>query len=149
MSGHPETIILDRDGVINHDSDAYIKSPEEWEPIPGSLAAIARLCGADYRVAVVSNQSGIGRGLLDQEILERIHEKMTASIEAAGGRLSGIYFCPHTPEDNCECRKPRTGLLRQVKGDLGLATLEGVPWLGINLRISIWLLPSVHAACSY
>ena len=133
MTGHPETIVLDRDGVINHDSDAYIKSPEEWEPIPGSVEAIARLCAANYRIAVVSNQSGIGRGLLDNETLERIHEKMTVAIEAAGGRLSGIYFCPHTPDDDCDCRKPRTGLLRQLKADLGLATLEGVPVVGDKL----------------
>jgi len=139
MFGHPETIILDRDGVINHDSDAYIKTPEEWEPIAGSLAAIARLCGAGYRVAVVSNQSGIGRGLLDHEMLERIHSKMTASVEAAGGRLSGIYFCPHRPDDDCDCRKPRTGLLRQLKGDFGLRTLEGVPVVGdklVDLRLA-------------
>lgn len=133
MSGHPNIVILDRDGVINYDSDAYIKTPEEWQPIPGSLEAIARLCRAGYRIAVVSNQSGIGRGLLDQETLERIHAKMIAAIEAAGGHLSGIYFCPHTPEDDCECRKPRTALLRQLAADLGLTTLRGVPLIGDKL----------------
>ena len=133
MSGHPNIVILDRDGVINFDSDAYIKTPEEWQPIPGSLEAIARLCAANYRVAVVSNQSGIGRGLLDPQTLELIHTKMTAAIEAAGGQLAGIYFCPHTPDDDCECRKPRTGLLRQLKTDLGLDSFKGVAVIGDKL----------------
>ncbi len=133
MSGHPNIVILDRDGVINFDSDAYIKTPEEWQPIPGSLDAIGRLCAAGYRVAVVSNQSGIGRGLLDREVLDRIHEKMIAGVEAAGGHLSGIYFCPHTPDEDCECRKPRTALLRRLKTDLDLATLKGVPVIGDKL----------------
>lgn len=133
MSGQPKTVILDRDGVINYDSDAYIKTPEEWEPIPGSLEAIARLCAAGYRVAVVSNQSGIGRGLLDAATLERIHDKMLACVQAAGGQLSGIYFCPHTPDEGCACRKPRTGLLRELKSDLGLDTLAGVPVVGDKL----------------
>ena len=133
MSGHSNIVILDRDGVINYDSDAYIKTPEEWQPIPGSLEAIGRLCAAGYRIGVVSNQSGVGRGLLDLETLEQIHAKMTAAVEAAGGQLSGIYFCPHTPEENCECRKPRTALLRQLKADLGLSTLKGVPVIGDKL----------------
>lgn len=133
MSGHPNIVILDRDGVINFDSDAYIKTPEEWQPIPGSLEAIARLCAAGFRVVVVSNQSGIGRGLLERETLDRIHEKMIAGVEAGGGQLAGIYFCPHTPDDGCDCRKPRTALLRQLKADLGLATLEGAPLIGDKL----------------
>ncbi len=133
MSAHPNTVVLDRDGVINYDSDAYIKTPDEWQPIPGSLEAIGRLCAAGYRVAVVSNQSGIGRGLLSEETLDRIHAKMIAGVEAAGGRLSGIYFCPHTPDDDCGCRKPRTGLLEQLRADLELATLEGVPVIGDKL----------------
>jgi D-glycero-D-manno-heptose 1,7-bisphosphate phosphatase len=133
VSGNRNIVILDRDGVINYDSDAYIKTPEEWQPIPGSLEAIARLCAAGYRVAVVSNQSGIGRGLLDRETLDRIHGKMVAGVEAAGGELAGIYFCPHRPDEDCECRKPRTALLRQLKSDLGLATLRGVPVIGDKL----------------
>lgn len=133
MSGHPNIVILDRDGVINFDSDAYIKTPEEWQPIPGSLEAIGRLCAAGYRVAVVSNQSGIGRGLLDRETLDRIHAKMLASVEAAGGRLSGIYYCPHSPDEDCDCRKPRTGMLRRLKAELGLETLKGVPLIGDKL----------------
>lgn len=133
MSGHPNIVILDRDGVINFDSDAYIKTPEEWQPIPGSLEAIGRLCAAGYRVAVVSNQSGIGRGLLDEKTLERIHAKMIAGVEAAGGVLSGIYFCPHAPEDDCQCRKPRTALMRQLKADLGLESFEDVPVIGDKL----------------
>ena len=133
MAGFPNIAVLDRDGVINHDSDAYIKTPEEWQPIPGSLESIARLCAAGYRVAVVSNQSGIGRGLLDRAMLDRIHAKMIAGVESAGGRLSGIYFCPHRPDEDCRCRKPRTGLLDELRTDLGLATLEGVPVIGDKL----------------
>jgi len=133
VSGHPDIVILDRDGVINYDSDAYIRTPGDWQPIPGSLEAIGRLCSAGYRVAVVSNQSGIGRGLLDCETLDRIHAKMIAAVEAAGGHLSGIYFCPHTPDDDCDCRKPRTALLRQLKADLDLPTLRGAPVIGDKL----------------
>ena len=130
MSGHAKTVILDRDGVINYDSDAYIKTADEWVPIPRSPEAIARLCRAGYRVAVVSNQSGVGRGLLDLQTLEGIHAKMTTCIEAAGGRLAGIYYCPHTPAAGCDCRKPKTGLLEDLKADLELRGLEGVPMIG-------------------
>ena len=133
MTGLPNIVILDRDGVINYDSDAYIKTPEEWQPIPGSLEAIARLCAAGFRVAVVSNQSGVGRGLLDLETLARIHAKMIAGVEAAGGSLAGIYFCPHTPDDDCACRKPRTGLLRRLEAELRLESLVGVPVIGDKL----------------
>jgi len=133
MSATRKIIVLDRDGVINYDSDAYIRTPEDWQPIPGSLEAIARLCSAGYRVAVVSNQSGIGRGLLDRETLGRIHAKMIAAVETAGGHLSGIYFCPHAPDDDCDCRKPRTALLRQLQADLDLTTLRGVPVIGDKL----------------
>jgi D-glycero-D-manno-heptose 1,7-bisphosphate phosphatase len=102
-------VILDRDGVINHDSDQYIKSPEEWKPIPGSLAAIARLNQAGYRVVVASNQSGVGRGLFETDTLMAIHDKMNKALAQVGGRIDAIFFCPHTNADNCDCRKPKTG----------------------------------------
>jgi D-glycero-D-manno-heptose 1,7-bisphosphate phosphatase len=126
-------VILDRDGVINQDSDAYIKSPEEWIPIPGSPEAIARLNRAGYRVVVATNQSGIARGYFDLEILEAIHGKMEQTLKAAGGAVDGIFFCPHGPDDNCDCRKPKPGLLQQIADTYGLE-LNGVPVIGDSLR---------------
>lgn len=126
-------VILDRDGVINQDSDAFIKTPEEWIAIPGSLEAIARLNQAGYRVVVASNQSGLARGLFDQAALEAIHKKMESSLRKLGGRLDGIYYCPHGPDDNCHCRKPKPGLLLQIAEDLGLDSIEGV-LVGDSLR---------------
>ncbi len=107
-------IILDRDGVINHDSDAYIKSPEEWQPIPGSLEAIARLSKAGFRIAVVTNQSGVARGLFDLTTLATIHSKMYAAVARAGGRIDAIFFCPHGPAAHCSCRKPLPGMYREA-----------------------------------
>ncbi len=114
MTSAKKLVILDRDGVINVDSDAFIKSPDEWIPIPGSLEAIARLNQAGYRVAVASNQSGIGRGLFDMAALNAMHEKMHRSAALVGGRIDAIFFCPHTAEDHCECRKPKPGLLQMI-----------------------------------
>ncbi len=107
-------VILDRDGVINVDSDAYIKSPDEWIPIPGSLEAIARLNQAGYHVVIATNQSGIGRGLFDMATLNAMHVKMNRAVAAVGGRIDAIFFCPHTSEDQCECRKPKPGLLQMI-----------------------------------
>src|SRR4051812_35636914 len=104
-------VILDRDGVINFDSDHYIKAPEEWKPIPGSLDAIARLNQWGYRVVVATNQSGVGRGLFEMDALNAIHEKMLRALAVAGGRIDAIFFCPHTNADDCDCRKPRAGML--------------------------------------
>jgi D-glycero-D-manno-heptose 1,7-bisphosphate phosphatase len=126
-------IILDRDGVINEDSDDYIKSPEEWVPIPGSLQAIARLTQAGYRIVVASNQSGLARGLFDAETLQRIHDKMRRAVTAAGGAIEAVFFCPHGPDDNCECRKPKPGLLREIASQLQV-DLRGVPAIGDSLR---------------
>jgi D-glycero-D-manno-heptose 1,7-bisphosphate phosphatase len=126
-------VILDRDGVINEDSDAYIKSPDEWIPIPGSLDAIALLTRSGYRVVVLTNQSGLARGLFDEAMLERIHAKMRQAVEAAGGKIEAIYFCPHGPEDGCDCRKPKPGLFRQFAQDYGL-NLTGIPAIGDSLR---------------
>ncbi len=105
------TLILDRDGVINEDSDAFIKSPAEWIPIPGSLEAIARLSQAGFTIYVATNQSGLARGLFDEATLTQIHEKMKAAITQAGGKLEAIFFCPHGPSDHCTCRKPKPGLI--------------------------------------
>ncbi|MFQ6021913.1 MAG: D-glycero-beta-D-manno-heptose 1,7-bisphosphate 7-phosphatase [Acidiferrobacterales bacterium] len=118
-------IILDRDGVINHDSEDYIKSPEEWIPIPGSLEAIARLYRAGYRIVVTTNQSGIGRGLLSTDTLDCIHARMLDAVRAHGGDIDGIFFCPHKPEDQCDCRKPLPGLLKQAAECLKVK-LDGV-----------------------
>lgn len=107
-------VILDRDGVININSPDYIKSPEEWHPIPSSLRAIAALNRAGVQIAITTNQSGIGRGLFDTTTLTRIHEKMRTELAKTGGHIDAIFFCPHTPEDNCECRKPKPALLIQA-----------------------------------
>jgi D-glycero-D-manno-heptose 1,7-bisphosphate phosphatase len=114
MTFGKKLIILDRDGVINVDSDAFIKTPDEWVPIPGSLEAIARLNQAGYRIAVASNQSGIGRGLFDMATLNAMHVKMNRAAAAVGGRIDAVFFCPHTAEDHCECRKPKPGLLQMI-----------------------------------
>jgi D-glycero-D-manno-heptose 1,7-bisphosphate phosphatase len=126
-------IILDRDGVINFDSDQFIKSPEEWKPIPGSLEAIARLCQADYRVVVATNQSGIGRGLFDMPMLNAIHDKMHKACALVGGRIDAVFFCPHTNDSNCGCRKPKTGMLEEIANRYGVS-LKGVPAVGDSLR---------------
>jgi D-glycero-D-manno-heptose 1,7-bisphosphate phosphatase len=124
-----DLIVLDRDGVINEDSADYIKSPDEWVPIPGSIEAIAELTRAGFSIVVVSNQSGIGRGLFTLGDLETIHEKMEHCVAKAGGKLAGIYFCPHHPDELCDCRKPRAGLLERIVDELGVS-LAGVPLVG-------------------
>jgi len=124
-----QLIVLDRDGVINSDSEAYIKSPDEWIPIPGSLEAIARLCRAEYRVIVATNQSGIGRGLLDIDTLNHIHARMLDHIHTKGGDIDAIFFCPHVPDDRCACRKPKPGMLLDIANRLKI-TLHGVPVVG-------------------
>lgn len=126
-------IILDRDGVINEDSDAFIKSAEEFVPIPGSLEAIVRLNQGGYRVVVASNQSGIARGLFDHATLERIHQKLHRLLGAMGGNIEAIFFCPHGPDDGCDCRKPAPGLLREIGERLNLP-LQGIPVVGDSLR---------------
>jgi len=126
-------IILDRDGVINQDSDLYIKSPEEWIPLPGSLEAIARLNQWGYRIVVCTNQSGIGRGLFGMDVLNAIHDKMIKAAAHAGGTIDAIFFCPHTNADDCDCRKPKAGMLREVATRYNVA-LTGVPVIGDSLR---------------
>jgi D-glycero-D-manno-heptose 1,7-bisphosphate phosphatase len=122
-------VVIDRDGVINEDSRDFIKSVGEWRPIKGSLEAIAALHRAGRRVAVVTNQSGIGRGLYDVATLEAIHRHMLERIRAIGGDLAGIYYCPHRPDAGCECRKPRPGMFRALERELGIA-VAGAPYIG-------------------
>jgi D-glycero-D-manno-heptose 1,7-bisphosphate phosphatase len=126
-------IILDRDGVINEDSDEYIKSVDEWIPLPGSIDAIARLTMNDYRVVVATNQSGIARGLFDIDTLMRMHDKMHQLVNEAGGAIEAVFFCPHGPDDGCECRKPKAGLFRDIGTRLRV-DLAGVPAVGDSLR---------------
>lgn len=126
-------IILDRDGVINYDSEQFIKNPEEWRPIPGSLEAIARLNQAGYRVVVATNQSGIGRGLFDMPMLNAIHDKMHKSLALVGGRIDAIFFCPHTNDAQCDCRKPKSGMLEEIAARYGVS-LADVPAVGDSLR---------------
>ena len=126
-------IVLDRDGVINRDSDQFIKSPDEWRPIPGSLEAIARLNHAGFRVVVATNQSGIGRGLFDMATLNAIHEKMHRALALAGGRIDAVFYCPHTADSDCECRKPKTGMLKEIGVRFGVE-MTGVPCIGDSVR---------------
>lgn len=126
-------VILDRDGVINHDSEDFIKSPAEWRPIDGSIEAIARLSAAGFTVAVASNQSGLARKLLDRPTLEAIHDKMRKAVRDAGGDLGRIAYCPHHPDDDCDCRKPKPGLLKALGRNYGVS-LANVPVVGDSLR---------------
>jgi D-glycero-D-manno-heptose 1,7-bisphosphate phosphatase len=126
-------IVLDRDGVINFESEAFIKSPEEWRPIPGSLDAIARLHRAGWKVVVATNQSGVSRGLLDEKTLAGIHAKMHRAVQSVGGWIDDIVYCPHGPEDGCTCRKPKPGLLHRIAAKWHV-DLKGVPCVGDSLR---------------
>ncbi len=126
-------VILDRDGVINQDSDQFIKSPAEWKPIPGSLEAIARLNHAGFRVVVASNQSGIGRGLFDMGALNAINDKMYRALAQFGGRIDALFYCPHAAESNCACRKPKPGMFMDIAHRFNV-DLAGVPSVGDSLR---------------
>lgn len=126
-------VILDRDGVINYDSEYFIKSTNEWHPIDGSLEGIARLSRAGFDIAVATNQSGIGRKLLDVATLELIHRKMLAAARKAGGDIGKIVYCPHLPTAGCDCRKPQPGLLLQLSRNYSVP-LTGVPIVGDSVR---------------
>ncbi len=130
---HTPLVILDRDGTINIDSDDYIKSPEEWVALPGAIDAIAKLNHAGWRVVIASNQSGLGRGLFDVATLNQMHDKMNKALAKAGGRVDAIFYCPHTPDDNCNCRKPLPGLFEQIADRFG-ADLHDVHAVGDSLR---------------
>ncbi|GLR27168.1 D-glycero-beta-D-manno-heptose 1,7-bisphosphate 7-phosphatase [Limnobacter litoralis] len=126
-------IILDRDGVINEDSDEYVKTVGEWKPIAGSLQAIARLNRGGYRVVVATNQSGIARGMFDLETLSAMHKKMHNLANSSGAHIDAVFFCPHGPEDKCNCRKPKPGLFLEIKSRMGF-DLQDVPCVGDSLR---------------
>ncbi len=126
-------VILDRDGTINADRDDYVKSPEEWEPLPGALEAMARLHHGGWHVVVATNQSGIGRGLFDMAALNAMHQKMNALLARHGGRVDAVFFCPHAPSEACQCRKPLPGLIEQVLQRFG-AHPQQVPVVGDSLR---------------
>ena len=126
-------IILDRDGVINHDSDAFIKNPDEWQPIDGSIEAIARLGKAGYQIVVATNQSGLARGLFDPGMLGEIHTKMHRVVREAGGRIDAVFFCPHGPDDHCRCRKPLPGMFEEILARYDLPA-ENILAVGDRLR---------------
>lgn len=126
-------IILDRDGVINMDSDKFIKSPEEWLAIDASLEAITLLNQAGYTVVVATNQSGIHRGLFDMDVLNAMHQKMHQALKALGGRIDAIFFCPHTADEKCGCRKPKAGMLEEIAMRYSI-NLKNVPLVGDSLR---------------
>ncbi len=126
-------LILDRDGVINNDSPDFIKSPDEWIPIKGSLEAIARLSQAEYDIVVITNQSGIGRGLFSADMLGQIHVRMLDYVQQHGGRIQSILFCPHHPDDQCRCRKPLAGLYHELAEHLN-TSFKGVYSVGDSVR---------------
>ena len=131
--GHRGLVILDRDGVINQDSAEFVKSTDEWRPLPGSIEAVAALSKAGYTVAVASNQSGIARGLLDRRALRNMHRKLRRLVAAQAGRIDRIEYCPHGPDEGCDCRKPQPGLFERLARRYDV-TLEGVPAVGDSLR---------------
>lgn len=126
-------VILDRDGVINFESPEFIKNPDEWIPIPGSLQAIANLKANGYKVVVATNQSGIARGLYSHEMLNHIHEKMLMQLKQLNTSLDGIFYCPHHPNDHCSCRKPQPGLLLQIAQQFKI-DLQQTVCVGDSLR---------------
>ncbi len=134
-------VILGRDGILNVYREDHVKAPEEWEPIPGALEAVARLNHAGWHVVVATNQSGIGRGMIDMASVNAVHQHMMQRLAEAGGRLDAVFFCPHTPEDDCDCRKPLPGLMKQIAQRYGIE-LRTVPMVGDTLRD----LQAAHAA---
>jgi D-glycero-D-manno-heptose 1,7-bisphosphate phosphatase len=126
-------VILDRDGTLNFDRDDYVTSADEWQPIPGALEAVARLTQAGWHAVVATNQSGLGRGLFDMAALNAMHQKMNQLMAQAGGRIDAVFFCPHTPDDDCSCRKPLPGLMLQI-GERFAVDLKQVPAVGDSLR---------------
>jgi D-glycero-D-manno-heptose 1,7-bisphosphate phosphatase len=126
-------LILDRDGTLNRSRDDYVASPEEWEPLPGAMEAVARLNQGGWHVVLATNQSGIGRSLFDMTALNAIHAKMHRQLAAVGARVDAVFFCPHTEEDACDCRKPAPGLFHQIAERFGVS-VEKLPAAGNALR---------------
>ncbi|MFO1218148.1 MAG: D-glycero-beta-D-manno-heptose 1,7-bisphosphate 7-phosphatase [Burkholderiaceae bacterium] len=126
-------VILGRDGILNTYRDDHVKSPDEWEPVPGALEAVARLNHAGWHTVVATNQAGIGRGMIDMAAINAIHAHMIHCLHQAGGRLDAVFFCPHTPEDECDCRKPKPGLMLQIARRYGIE-LQSVPMVCDTLR---------------
>lgn len=122
-------LILDRDGTLNRNRDDYVASPDEWEALPGALEAVARLNQGGWRVVLATNQSGIGRGAFDMAALNAVHAKLHRQLAAVGGRVEAIFFCPHAPQDRCDCRKPAPGLFRHIAQRFGV-DLADVPAVG-------------------
>ncbi|HTP71974.1 MAG TPA: D-glycero-beta-D-manno-heptose 1,7-bisphosphate 7-phosphatase [Burkholderiaceae bacterium] len=129
----PRLVILGRDGILNVYRDDHVKAPEEWQPVPGALEAVARLNHAGWHTVVATNQAGIGRGMIDMASVNAVHQRMMQRLAAVGGRLDGVFFCPHTPEDDCDCRKPKPGLMRQIGLRYGI-DLRTVPMVCDTLR---------------
>ena len=134
-------VILGRDGILNVYREDHVKSPDEWEPIPNALEAVARLNHAGWHTVVATNQSGIGRGMIDMASVNTVHQRMMQRLAEAGGRLDAVFFCPHTPEDDCDCRKPKPGLMKQIAQRYGIE-LRTVPMVADTLRD----LQAAHAA---
>lgn len=126
-------LILDRDGVINHDSDDYIRCAADWTPIPGSIEAIAKLSLAGFKVAIATNQSGLSRGYFTLDDLEEIHAILCRQVENCGGRVDGIFYCPHLPDEGCGCRKPATGLLQAIESEFGESARDAF-FIGDSLK---------------
>jgi D-glycero-D-manno-heptose 1,7-bisphosphate phosphatase len=129
----PRLVILGRDGILNVYREDHVKSPDEWEPIPGALEAVARLNHAGWHTVVATNQAGIGRGMIDMASINTVHQRMMQRLAEVGGRVDAVFFCPHTPEDNCECRKPKPGLMKQIAQRYGIE-LRTVPMVVDTLR---------------
>ena len=133
MHSTTKLVILGRDGILNVYREDHVKSPDEWQPLPGALEAVARLNHAGWHAVVATNQSGIGRGMIDMASVNAVHLHMMQRLSAVGGRLDAVFFCPHTPEDNCDCRKPKPGLMRQIALRYGI-DLRTVPMLCDTVR---------------
>jgi D-glycero-D-manno-heptose 1,7-bisphosphate phosphatase len=133
MQPIPKLIILGRDGILNEFREDHIKSPDEWVPVPGALEAVARLNHAGWHVVVATNQSGIGRGMIDMATVNAVHAQMMRSLQGFGGRIDAVFFCPHTPDDGCDCRKPLPGMAREIGRRYGV-DLRQVPMVGETLR---------------
>lgn len=140
------TLILDRDGVINRETGNFVKTLDEWQVIEGSLEAIARLTKSGRRVFVATNQSGIARGLYTESMLQRIHRLMLDQVKKNGGEIAGVYYCPHVDSDNCDCRKPKPGLLKQISKDHGIELSKSI-MVGDSIRdIKAGIGAGAHAA---